>query len=780
MFKSIRTRTTITFIALATIPLLLVALILGLHDYQQEQQNIIASQHQLADRVTEQVNNFIAGLENELRVVTEVHGLAVLPPSEQNQVLGQLLTYEGDFDQLRLLDSQGIQQIYLTSISLTGGAPATNQVTLPEFSQPLSTGKTYYSPITFDDLTGQPHIIIAVPMFNSGTFSGVLVADARVKKIWDLMSSVNLGPDENIYIVDASHRVVSDINPSIVLKGTYFDPPRAAQSGGIQRGLHYSSALLYAEDMYLGNQAFTVVVEQSADQALGPTKDAALIVVLVTVLAFLIASLIGVLAVRSILEPIHALSRATQVISKGDLSQPVHVKSQDEIGELARVFDGMRLQLRQTLEGLEQRVTDRTRDLHIAADVSRQITTVLNIHELLEQVVTLAAQEFNFYSVSVFLLDNQTNQLTHAATASAENGVSKDAFPQAIPLDTEPSIVAQAARTKQAVRVEDVQQSPAYMPNPALPKTRSELAIPMMLGTRLMGVFDLESETPGRFEKEELNVLTALAAQIAVAVRNAQLFAEAENARHEAEQSNKVKSQFLASMSHELRTPLNAILNFSQFIARGIMGPVTPDQVEALNSVVDSGKHLLNLINDVLDISKIESGAMRLFVDSNLEPGKVVTWVQQMAQPLVENKPVKVETDVSNDLPAIVGDERRVRQIMLNLVSNACKFTENGSVTIGAHRNNGDILFYVRDTGPGIAPEDHEAIFEIFRQTESGLRHGGGTGLGLPISRRLAEAHGGQLWLESTPGHGATFFVSLPIRSESLLAMARDVKAEHE
>jgi len=121
-----------------------------------------------------------------------------------------------------------------------------------------------------------------------------------------------------------------------------------------------------------------------------------------------------------------------------------------------------------------------------------------------------------------------------------------------------------------------------------------------------------------------------------------------------------------------------------------------------------------------------------------------------------------------------------VRQIMLNLVSNACKFTEQGTVTIGAQRSNGDILFYVRDTGPGIAPGDHEAVFEIFRQTESGLRHGGGTGLGLPISRRLAEAHGGHLWLDSVPGQGATFYVSLPIRSESLLAMVRDVSVKQE
>src|SRR5579859_6426742 len=690
MFKSIRSRITILFIALATIPLLLVALILGWQDYQQQQQDIVTSQHQLADRVAADVSNFIAGLEKELRVVTEVHSLAALPADEQNQVLQQLLSYEGNFDQLTLLDGQGKVQIHLSSIAVTAGAPATNLASSPEFFAPQATSRTYYSPITFNELTGQPHITIAVPILASGeTFQGVLVADARVKKIWDLIAGVDLGTGESVYIVDANHRVVSHRNPSVVLKGTYFDPSQGAQAGGIQRGLDNPNALLFTQDLRFGNQLFTVVAEKSADDALAPTVKTALIVVLVTCVALLIAVLSGLLAVRRIVEPIQALAKATQAFSKGDLSQPVQVTSQDEIGELARVFDGMRLQLRQTLEGLEQRVTDRTRDLHIAADVSRQITTVLDIHALLEQVVTLAAQSFNFYSVSVFLVDSETHHLTHVATANAEPDAPHTLMAQAIPMEDQSSIVAQAARTSQAVTVEDVSNAAMFTPNPILPKTRSQLAIPMLLGERVLGVFDLQSEMPNRFGKEELNVLTALADQIGIAVRNAQLFAEAERARHEAEQSNKVKSQFLASMSHELRTPLNAILNFAQFIARGIMGPVTPEQIDALNNVVDSGKHLLNLINDVLDISKIESGALRLFVESNLEPGKVVAWVNQMAQSLIENKPVKVETEVESDLPAIVGDERRVRQIMLNLVSNACKFTEQGTVTIGAQRSNG-------------------------------------------------------------------------------------------
>lgn len=239
-------------------------------------------------------------------------------------------------------------------------------------------------------------------------------------------------------------------------------------------------------------------------------------------------------------------------------------------------------------------------------------------------------------------------------------------------------------------------------------------------------------------------------------------------AKEEAERSNSVKSQFLASMSHELRTPLNAIINLSQFVSRGVMGEVNEEQKESLDLVVSSGQHLLNLINDVLDISKIEAGALKLFVESEINVSDVLQPIIATAQSLVHNKPIEIVTEIEADLPEITGDKRRIAQIMLNLVSNACKFTETGQVTIGAKVQDSSILLSVTDTGPGIAADDRQAIFETFRQTETGLKSGAGTGLGLPISQRLAEAHGGRLWVESEVGQGATFYVSLPIQVETL------------
>jgi signal transduction histidine kinase len=222
-------------------------------------------------------------------------------------------------------------------------------------------------------------------------------------------------------------------------------------------------------------------------------------------------------------------------------------------------------------------------------------------------------------------------------------------------------------------------------------------------------------------------------------------------------------------MSHELRTPLNAVLNFTKFVSSGMLGPVNEKQVDALTKTIDSGRHLLSLINDVLDITKIESKMLNLFIEPEVNVREELDTVMATAESLLAGKPVRLIRDVSPDLPSIVGDKRRIRQILLNLVSNACKFTEDGSVTISAHVQDNMLQMFVTDSGPGIAPDDHDLIFESFRQTRAGLSQGGGTGLGLAIARRLAEAHGGRLWLESVPGSGATFYVTLPVHSDELL-----------
>lgn len=237
-------------------------------------------------------------------------------------------------------------------------------------------------------------------------------------------------------------------------------------------------------------------------------------------------------------------------------------------------------------------------------------------------------------------------------------------------------------------------------------------------------------------------------------------------AKERAEQADHLKSHFLASMSHELRTPMNAVLNFTEFVALGMLGDVNAQQRDALTKAIDSGRHLMALINDVLDISKIESGLLTLLLDDDVAVEPILEAVMTTGKAIIGDKPVALVADVQPHLPTMRVDQRRLKQILINLMSNACKFTESGTVTLSAHTHNGDMVFRVADTGPGIAPDDHETIFEPFIQTETGIEHAQGTGLGLPITRRLVQAHGGSITLESDPGDGAAFTVTMPIKAQ--------------
>lgn len=248
----------------------------------------------------------------------------------------------------------------------------------------------------------------------------------------------------------------------------------------------------------------------------------------------------------------------------------------------------------------------------------------------------------------------------------------------------------------------------------------------------------------------------------------AEALTAAEAARQRAEQADQVKSQFIASMSHELRTPLNAVINFSKFLQRGMFGPVSDEQKGALDKVIASSTHLLGLINDVLDLSKLESGLFQLVVEDGVDLRHELAQLQAVAESLLDEKPVAVVIETAPDTPLIRAARQRVRQILPNLISNAGKFTSEGEMRIRLWRDGKQVWLTVQDSGPGIAPEDQELIFERFRQGGAGLRQGKGTGLGLPIARMLAEAHHGRPWVESKIGQGATFYLTLPILSPDL------------
>ena len=426
-------------------------------------------------------------------------------------------------------------------------------------------------------------------------------------------------------------------------------------------------------------------------------------------------------------------------------------------------------ELRQLQTGLEQRIAERTRDLQIAADVSRQITRVLDLDVLLPKLVQKTRQGFNLYYVALYLHDQHTGKLTLEAGAGRE-GARMKSDEESLHISARPSVVAQAAREHKPEIINDTAQSAIYSFDPHLPDTRAEAAFPMLVGDELVGVLDLESEAVGRFQESETQIFATLAEQIAIAVRNAQLYSRQEQVARELERTDLMKSRFLASMSHELRTPLNAIINFTQLIAMGVAGPVTDEQATMLNTSLSSSRHLLQLINDVLDISKIQAGKLSLYIEEDVNLNVEIKAAVDMAEPLLQKqdasreRPIRFIQDVDKDLPLTACDRRRLRQVLLNLLSNAIKFTEQGSITLSAKKRGDEFLFAVMDTGPGIPREMQARIFEPFVQATNDNKHAPGTGLGLPISRSLVQAHGGDLWMESALGEGTTFFFTLPFR----------------
>jgi signal transduction histidine kinase len=410
----------------------------------------------------------------------------------------------------------------------------------------------------------------------------------------------------------------------------------------------------------------------------------------------------------------------------------------------------------------------RARELETVAVVSTTASTTLDPDELLLSVVNLTKERFNLYHAHIYLADESWNTLL-LASGAGEIGKQMVMSGHAIPMNTEKSIVAHATRERAAHIVNDVRAEPDYLPNPYLPDTRSEMAVPMISGDKVIGVFDVQSDQIGYFSQEDANIYTTLALQVAVALQNARLYQEQSATVAQLRELDRLKSSFLANMSHELRTPLNSILGFADVMLEELDGPLTENMNNDLGLIYKNGQHLLHLINDVLDMAKIESGKMNLNIEKfNLQ--EIIEEVTSITAPLASEKNLAlyIEPDSDHEVE-INADKIRLRQVMINLINNSIKFTEKGNISIHVAREENNVLISVKDTGIGIPMELLESVFQEFTQVDTTTtRKVGGTGLGLPISRRLIQMHGGRLWAESTgrDGEGSTFYVFLPIEAK--------------
>jgi len=420
------------------------------------------------------------------------------------------------------------------------------------------------------------------------------------------------------------------------------------------------------------------------------------------------------------------------------------------------------------LEGRTAELTQSVGEMRALGEVGQAVSATLDLETVLRTIVSRANELAAMQGCAIYEYDGQSAEF-HLRTA---DGLPDElvAALRADPIRKGEGALGQLAVVGEPVQVTDIVDGRVYQSRvrEILLRLgyRSLLAVPLQRENDLLGGLVVNRMTAGEFAPEIIALLQTFASQSALAIQNARLFREIEDKSRQLEVASQHKSEFLANMSHELRTPLNAIIGFSEVLAEKMFGEVNDKQAEYLADILDSGRHLLSLINDILDLSKIEAGRMELNLSEFSLPSAIDNTLMLLRE-RAHRREIALACTIDDGLGSIQADERKVKQVVLNLLSNALKFTpEGGRIDVRAARRNGCAEIAVTDTGVGIAPDDQAAVFEEFRQVGTASKKVEGTGLGLAISRKFIELHGGRIWVESTLGEGSTFAFTLPLFRE--------------
>jgi signal transduction histidine kinase len=562
------------------------------------------------------------------------------------------------------------------------------------------------------------------------------------------------------------------------------DQPGAPQQSYQSTDLIAKSSDIYFKDSVISRILIVMSRENVKKQVLAQIYSTIALSILIIAAIWLTSIFV---TRRYISSPLLKLQESASLIARGDLDTYVDKSSSDEIGALAQHLDVMRGSIKQLFaelkeskdkledysRTLEHKVKLRTRELaqsveelKALGEISQAVNSTLDLETVLTSIVRHAVQLSKTDAGTIYEFDEaegvfvpRINYGTHADLI--------EALRESRLRVGDRTVMGRAAVKRAPVQIPDLAEVPDY-PLSYVQQAgyRALLALPLLREDRLIGGLVVRRKASGKFPAPVLDLLQTFASQSVLAIHNARLFREIEEKGRELESANQHKSEFLANMSHELRTPLNAILGYTELILDNIYGVVPEKIQEVLERLGKNGRHLLNLINDVLDLSKIEAGQLSLSLNEySMED--VIQTVIASVEALVAEKDLELKVDVPKDLTIGKGDEQRIAQVMLNLVGNAIKFTDDGEVKVEVNVANETFQVAVHDTGPGIKEADHQKIFDEFQQADgSSTRKKGGTGLGLSISKKIIDMHGGRIWVESTLGKGSIFRFTLPIRVE--------------
>lgn len=543
---------------------------------------------------------------------------------------------------------------------------------------------------------------------------------------------------------------------------------------------------------YRWNPKFQIALlaEQPQIQALQAADTLTAVVVGGTLAVALITVAIAAVVTRRLTRPIVQLTETAAWMARGNLDQKVSIVRRDEIGILARAFNRMAAELRVLYHNLESKVAERTAQLEkastqtryyamqlaISAEVARVASSIRDPETMLSTVVDLIGQAFELHHVAIYLLDDSGEWAVWQVASNTDHPL-----PERVAVDG-PTLVGhvmadgqrrvvqagEPAETKDAVHTGQTAQPPAGC----------EMAVPLRIQARMLGALYLQSSQPTAFGSSDQIVYQSLADQISIAIENARAYALERETVAKLQELDRIQAQFLTNMSHALRTPLTSVMGFSQIMLKELDGPLTDLQRTDLNTIHESGQQLLGLINDMLELSHLELGTAP-FTLSEVNLAEIIEGVMATARALARGKSVQLREEIPEDLPPICTDRQRLRQVILALLANAIKFTDEGSVCLCVATEDNRVVISVQDTGIGITEAERARIFSNSAYGEPGSDEGV-NGFGLAISKRVVERLGGRIWVKDREGKGSTFTFTLPIRPAETERVSRSKDKEAE
>jgi signal transduction histidine kinase len=736
--------------------------------YRDTTDLLVKAQSEKADATARRIEQFVSEVERQINWATRASSAT----AEQHRADYTLLLQQVPaIDRVIHLDGSGKEQLRLTrkELILDSGIDYSDN---PRFTQTRGQ-PVWLSPVYFDGLDP----FIAIAMRHSGRNAGSTVAEVNLKFLSNFIDPDKVGKGNEAFVVGPAGRLLADSNSERRPGTDLANLPQVAamvkpDSKPLEFGNDLDGRSVLSAAAPIPRMRWYVFFEQPLATALQPVYSLLFRTAWLLALGVLLAVLFGVLMARHMVVPIRALQVGAQQLETSDFGHRIDVRTGDEIEDLADHFNRMADQLQGSYSRLEQKVAERTRDLARSVaelkaleEIGRAVASSLNIKSVLATIVTRAVELTHADAGAIYSYDASRDAFelagTHALDPSFQDAV------RAIRIRLDESAMGLSAKQRRPICLPDLLTAPNY---PLRDLTlsagfHSALIIPLLGPEEILGALVLQRRITGDFPASTIGLMRTFADQSVLAMNNARLFREVEEKGRELAVANEHKSQFFANMSHELRTPLNGILGFAELLLDGLYGTLPEKALEILGRIQKDGKHLLGLINDVLDIAKIEAGQLSLSFDDYSLQGVVEAVIASIGA-LAQTKGIEVRAVVSPDLPVGYGDERRLTQVLLNIVGNAIKFTDAGSVEVHANAIGDHFVIAVRDTGPGIPAADQARIFEDFQQIDNSItRQKGGTGLGLSIARRLINVHGGRIDLQSTPGAGSTFTIFLPIRA---------------